>query len=122
MSHVSDPANALGVGFRKLAPRADELQRDPATDGDQRRQPHDPLIGQELHCAARKHHDVSAEDTRDGAGGAQIRQCGVRNVGRLCEHRENTRNDIEDEKAEVTEIILNIVAERPEIGHVADQV
>src|SRR5208282_5726533 len=42
----------------KLAPHADELQRDPATDGYQRRQLHDPLIGQELHCAARKHHDV----------------------------------------------------------------
>src|SRR5271165_912088 len=43
-------------------------------------------------------------------------------VGRLRKHRENARDDVENKKWDVPEIVFDIIAEAPEIGHVADQV
>ena len=86
MRDIGDAAHARRMRPDKLPSDADELQSDPAADSDQGWQPHDSLIGQELDRAARKHHEICAENPRNGAGGAHIRQRGIRNIRRLRDH------------------------------------
>jgi len=87
------------------------LNGDEEDDRDQRRHPR-----------FREQQQVGAEDSGDGTRGADRRHARGGVEERVGQRREEAAGDVEDEIAEVVEAVLDVVAEDPEVEHVAAEV
>ena len=118
-----DPA-AGARGERQGA--AEELEHEPETEIEDRRD-RDDLEEEEDRqqrddAGVRVHHDVGAEHAGDRAAGADGGDGRARLQRGVERARGETGGEIEHEIARVTEPVLDVVAEDPEVPHVADDV
>ena len=106
-------------------PGVQQLEREPDADQHHRSQP-DEKENKERHerqhPGVRVEHHVGAEDAGDRAARADQRHRRARVLRGVGETRHDAANQVEGEELEMPELVLDVVAEHPEIEHVADQV
>lgn len=77
---------------------------------------------QRPHLVAGKEHEVTAQHTRDGARSAQVGDQAVWVEGDLGERRGEAAAQVEQQKRERPEAVLEVVAKDPQVEQVAAQV
>ena len=124
MGEEGDPA--LGAGEAERAQPVDELEDEPESQNDDRRdldqlveeteedERQDPRAGEQ--------HEVRAKDRRDRPRGADHRDLGARVDRDLGKHGRDAAAEIEEQVAETPQSILDVVAEDPQVDEVPDDV
>ena len=118
------PAAGLDHAQRRQA--VEQLEDEPEAEHDDRRDV-DQLVeeaeeDQRRHPGPREEHEIRPERRRDRPGRADRRDRRGRVDGDLGEARERAAEQVEAEEPEPPEAILDVVAEDPQVEHVAQQV
>src|SRR5215212_5012058 len=118
----------LVLGRRRSERReaAQELQDEPQDQDDDRRHLDQLIEEAEEHqrqdARSRIQDEIGAEDRRDRAGRSDQRGAGRRVREDLAEGGHHPAGQVEQEEAKAAEAVLDVVAEDPQIEHVAAQV
>src|SRR4029079_5941160 len=114
---------------RAAAERADaahQLEHEPEAQEDDRRDLEQLVEEAEEHqgqdARAREKHDVHAERCRDRTGRADQRRGRLRVDDHLGQRRCDAADEVEDEERDPAKAILDVVAEDPQVQHVAEDV
>ena len=117
-------AGRVGRGGDRAS--AEQLHQKPEPEQHERRQledlPPEEQRNQREDARARVEHEIRAHDARDGAAGADGRQRGLGIHRDLAEGGDDAAQQIEKDEASVAKAIFDVVAEDPEVPHVADHV
>ena len=121
---VGKPRHA--TGRRGSEKPVDELNHDPETKHQDRRHPdrlhHETKRHQRHHPRPRKQHQIGPQHAGNGAAGADHRHDGIGIGKRVRIGGDDAGDQIKQRKPNMAQGILDIVAENPEIEHVAAQV
>jgi hypothetical protein len=127
---VSEPRDASNFRASRRGAHGEiaeeQLHEDPKPDHDHGRDVYEPPEEREAHeredARVGEQEEIRAEDAGHRAAGADHRDVRARGGQRLRDRRRDARQEIEDEESPVPQRILDVVAEDPQIEHVADDV
>src|SRR5262245_59664544 len=123
VGHEGDAADVLALrGGKERARSADHLQYDPEAQHQNGRHGHDLVVDQHPDAGVREHEQVGAERAGYRTRGANVGNPGAGRDVILSERRGNAAHQVEDEELHRSEIVLDVVAEDPEVEHVATEV
>src|SRR5262245_52092022 len=120
VSHKGHPS--AGAALSQRAESADELQRAPEADDDQRRQFGDYSELDDAHALSRKQNKIRPQNARDRSRSAQRRDLGIRAEEDVRCAGQKSAKQIKDQVLQVSHPVFDVVPEYPQVEHVAAEV